>query len=139
VSDYEPKIVAVRHLATMPQRALALNTSASQLQLTIDVCGPALSTPPTVVESNSEVRISVDLRVKTGGDNASCAAGTLVTLRSPLGERRVIDGHSGHEVEVILTNTTDSTGLCTSADQRGPRCGCAIAEGRERRSLPFRA
>lgn len=87
-------------------QAVAPNESASSLELVIGVCNPSLPLPPPkVTETKSEVRISVDLRDKYSGDTKACASGATVTLRSPLGTRLVIDGHSGHEVEVILTDT----------------------------------
>src|SRR3954452_20667030 len=44
----------------------APNRSSTRLDVTVDVCSPSLSLPaPRVVETRSEVRISIDLRVTT--------------------------------------------------------------------------
>ena len=91
-------------------QAVATDGSASRLNLVVDVCNPSTPLPaPTVVETRAEVRVSVDRRVKRGGDTASCATGATVTLRSPLDTRRVVDGHSGHQVTVIFTDSSSLT------------------------------
>jgi hypothetical protein len=108
-------VAAVVRIKQMPEnrwvqitQATARSESATRLDLTIDICNPRVSLPsPRVVETSSEVRISIDLRVKSSPNDieASCASSATVTLNSPLQARRVIDGHSGHEVEVILSDS----------------------------------
>jgi hypothetical protein len=93
-------------------QVVAPNESATRLDLAIGICNPSQSLPaPRVVETRNEVRISIDVHAP-GGDNGSCAAGATVMLHAPLGERRVVDGHSHHQVDVVFTDigATSTTG-----------------------------
>ena len=85
-------------------QAVTQNESSTRLDLTIGICAPSIVLPtPIVHETSSEIRVSVDAHISDRGDNAACAAGATVTLRSPIGTRQVVDGHSGQYVEVIFT------------------------------------
>jgi hypothetical protein len=93
-------------------QVVAPNESATRMDLVIGICSPSQSLPaPRVVETRNEVRISIDVHA-LGGAHGSCAAGATVTLKAPLGERSVVDGHSHHQVDVVFTDigATATTG-----------------------------
>ena len=82
----------------------APNEAATHVDVTIGLCNPSGPAPtPRVVETRSEVRISVDVRASRG-NVASCAVSVPIVLASPLDKRQVIDGHSHAPVEVALSD-----------------------------------
>jgi hypothetical protein len=68
------------------------------LALTVTSCNAEVSAE--LVETATSVRVAVESK---GGDRpADCADGIEVRLDRPLGDRRVIDEHTGNVVAVVI-------------------------------------
>lgn len=76
----------------------SVDSVGSTLRADVPTCGghPAA----TVVESASEVRLHVVSTVTHGGSQMACADAVTVTLKQPLGDRRVVDDVTQKEVSV---------------------------------------
>ena len=70
---------------------------SERLELAIDACR-AESTSYDAEESDDEVVITITTE---GGEGPECADGLTVELEEPLGDRRLVDGSTGEEVEVL--------------------------------------
>jgi hypothetical protein len=78
--------------------ASASSAASSMIRVGVDGCAPT-GQPPVVVETDTEVRLSV--RQRHGGDEAACLSSFQITLAAPIGKRKVIDVR--HHSEVPLT------------------------------------
>jgi hypothetical protein len=78
-----------------PQRIVGWSVDAMVLHLWVDTCNGDPETD--VVETADDVTVTV---VSTGGDPGdACQDPVTVTLTAPLGNRRLLDGSTGHEPE----------------------------------------
>jgi hypothetical protein len=78
-----------------PQRIVGWSVDAMVLHLWVDTCNGDPETD--VVETADDVTVTV---VSTGGNPGdACQDPVTVTLTAPLGNRRLLDGSTGHEPE----------------------------------------
>lgn len=69
------------------------------MELGVDSCDE--SPTAKVDESGTEVRVRVTSGRWLGRNADDCADGVVVTLKQPLGDRRVVDQSTGNVVEVL--------------------------------------
>lgn len=74
------------------------DAASTRLELNVASCNE--NPTAEVVESDTEVRVQVTSGRWFGRNADDSADGVVVTLKSPLGNRTVVDGSTGQTVEV---------------------------------------
>ncbi|WP_432562733.1 hypothetical protein [Kineococcus sp. SYSU DK003] len=55
----------------------------------------------SVVETETDITVTVTAVFQQGGDSAACMDGLAITVAAPVGERAVIDGFTGRQVDAL--------------------------------------
>jgi hypothetical protein len=95
--------------------ATATDPSATSLAINIDGCADVPD--PQVVESSTEVRLLIDLKLDYGGVMPACMGGAIVHLTHPIGTRKIVDDRRNQTIPITWSPITPPVHLAGSVNE----------------------
>jgi hypothetical protein len=116
--------------------AQASAPDARTVMLLLDYCHPAQVSAPTenVIETPTEIRITVAMRI-TSGDRDACAGIATIELDTAIGSRTVVDERTGRRFDVVLGTPEGAPAPTTTSS--GPSASGSSSPERDAPAAPL--